>query len=355
MRRLWIFVAGLMPFVLMAQGFTSQPPSPTSLLPQCDSGEIKRNCTGNYQWPDGAEYVGEFRDGKPDGIGTITLPNGNKFNGEYRDGRLNGRGMFTSSDGTTYIGEYRDGKRDGWGKQFFPDGRVIEGSIRGGRLDGWAKISLRDGRYVVGEFREDRPNGRVELIGSDGRTFQGEVREGRPNGEGVEILSDGTVRSGRWENGSLVQSYHIPRDRFSSISQEYERLRSEQVNRSDSQYQERERMRDAARIQIAAIERQRIAQESAAVRSQQVERARGSGPSLDEILKLQQIVGNAFGGRQRGNPSSQSRDQMSCTQNGWLLQCSRGREQVSCTRNGWLVQCSDGSSCTANGNLITCN
>ena len=82
---------------------------------------------------------------------------------------------------------------------------------------------------------------------------------------------------------------------------------------------------------------------------------RSTDLTLDEILKLQQIVNNAFGSRQSRLTTSTSREQLSCTQNGWLLQCNRGREQVSCTRNGWLIQCNDGTSCNINGNVVTCN
>ena len=58
--------------------------------------------------------------------------------------------------------------------------------------------------------------------------------------------------------------------------------------------------------------------------------------------------------RPRSNPTP-SREQLSCTQNGWLLECNRGRRQLSCTRNGGLIECSDGSFCQINGNVITCN
>jgi hypothetical protein len=81
----------------------------------------------------------------------------------------------------------------------------------------------------------------------------------------------------------------------------------------------------------------------------------GNSLSSDDIIKMQQIVNNAFGNRQRSTSPSASAQQLSCTQNGWLLQCNRGREQVSCTRNGWLIQCNDGTSCNINGNAVTCN
>lgn len=42
--------------------------------------------------PDGRKYVGEFKDGKPDGRGTNVLPDGSKYVGEFKDGKGNGQG-----------------------------------------------------------------------------------------------------------------------------------------------------------------------------------------------------------------------------------------------------------------------
>jgi hypothetical protein len=92
-----------------------------------------------------------------------------------------------------------------------------------------------------------------------------------------------------------------------------------------------------------------------ALRNESASSVKSPNLSLDDILKLQQIVNNAFPSGRRGSNPAPARDQLSCTQNGWLLECSRGRQQISCTRNGSLIQCTDGTSCQANGNLITCN
>jgi len=36
-------------------------------------------------FPDGATYVGEFKDGKRNGQGSFTLPDGEKLSGEWKD------------------------------------------------------------------------------------------------------------------------------------------------------------------------------------------------------------------------------------------------------------------------------
>ena len=41
---------------------------------------------------DGGKYVGEFRDGKLHGQGTMTRPDGGKHEGAFRDGFFLGKG-----------------------------------------------------------------------------------------------------------------------------------------------------------------------------------------------------------------------------------------------------------------------
>ena len=81
-------------------------------------GEIKNgkpNGHGTLTKPEGSKYVGEFKDGKYHGQGTLTLTNGTRYEGEWKDGFVNGQGTFTWSDGRKYLGEYKDGKEHGQG------------------------------------------------------------------------------------------------------------------------------------------------------------------------------------------------------------------------------------------------
>ena len=67
-----------------------------SLLPPCPTNKMAfwTDCQGAYTHPDGEEYVGEFRDGKPNGQGTHTYSDGRKYIGEWRNGNFNGQGIF---------------------------------------------------------------------------------------------------------------------------------------------------------------------------------------------------------------------------------------------------------------------
>ena len=85
---------------------------------------------GEWGWyKDGDEkknykYVGEIKNGKPNGQGKWTLPYGNKYEGEWKDGEKHGRGSYTWSNGRKYIGEWKDGEI--WkGTHFDKDGNII--------------------------------------------------------------------------------------------------------------------------------------------------------------------------------------------------------------------------------------
>jgi len=45
------------------------------------------------------KYVGEYKDGKRNGQGTITWSDGKNYVGEFKDGKFNGHGKLTWSDG----------------------------------------------------------------------------------------------------------------------------------------------------------------------------------------------------------------------------------------------------------------
>ena len=84
----------------------------TIALPACPSDPTKRyhNCLGTWIAPTGDKYVGEIKDGKPNGQGTVNFTDGDKYVGEFRGGEIHGQGTFTFADGRSYEGEFKDGQ-----------------------------------------------------------------------------------------------------------------------------------------------------------------------------------------------------------------------------------------------------
>ncbi len=78
-------------------------------LPKCpdDITVVRNNCLGTFVSSGGAKYVGEFRDDKFNGKGTLYAPNGSvRYVGEFQDGKFNGQGTFTYANGK-YVGQFQ--------------------------------------------------------------------------------------------------------------------------------------------------------------------------------------------------------------------------------------------------------
>ena len=57
--------------------------------------------------PDGGNYVGESKNGEPNGQGTMTLSDGGNYVGEFKDGKPNGQGTMPYLMGQSIQGNGR--------------------------------------------------------------------------------------------------------------------------------------------------------------------------------------------------------------------------------------------------------
>ena len=76
------------------------------------------------------KYVGEYKDGKPNGQGTLTLSDGTKYVGEFKDEEFHGKGTLTRPDGGKYVGEFKEGKRHGQGTKTWSNGDKYVGEYK---------------------------------------------------------------------------------------------------------------------------------------------------------------------------------------------------------------------------------
>lgn len=128
---------------------------------EADTGD---NVTKNFS--DGV-YVGEIKDGKRTGNGTMTYYNGNEYAGGWKDDIPNGEGVFTWANGDIYEGNFDSGKMSGQGKRTtkYSNGEtsVIEGTFTDGIASGQIKMTytFTDGTSFVyeGEYQNDNLNG----------------------------------------------------------------------------------------------------------------------------------------------------------------------------------------------------
>jgi hypothetical protein len=126
-------------------------------LANCPKSGFFNNCFGERIEASGDKYVGEFRDGKFNGQGTMTRSNGGKYVGEFRDGYFNGQGTeFYSSDGSTYAGDFKGGRPHGNGTWTAPNSSGGEdeyvGEFNNGSMTGQGTYTYASGEVEVGIF-----------------------------------------------------------------------------------------------------------------------------------------------------------------------------------------------------------
>lgn len=116
----------------------------------CQNGQGTMILPDIYGNPGGFKYVGEFKNGKYNGQGTLTWPDGSQYVGHWKDGKENGQGTITDRYGVKYVGQFRNDFYNGQGTMTWPDGRKFTGQFKDGKPIGQGTMTYPDGR------KEDR-------------------------------------------------------------------------------------------------------------------------------------------------------------------------------------------------------
>lgn len=110
---------------------------------------------------------------KVPGFITHTWPNGDKYEGQMLHEQMHGRGIFTCAQGYVYTGEFRNGKPNGLGKLVYDNGDKYEGSFLNDMLHGQGIYSYANGDCYRGEFMNDLPHGHGVYVLANGNIYSG--------------------------------------------------------------------------------------------------------------------------------------------------------------------------------------
>ncbi len=101
------------------------------------SGCIMGNCTngiGVYNYEDGSQYKGVFKNGEIHDFGILNYKNGDVYIGQYYNGKMSGIGEYIWGENYYYLGEYYNGKRDGVGVMHYNKTSFEAGIWKNGNL-----------------------------------------------------------------------------------------------------------------------------------------------------------------------------------------------------------------------------
>jgi hypothetical protein len=170
-------------------------------------------------------YVGEGKDGKRHGQGTVTYSNGKKYVGEFKEGKRHGKGTLTYTKKekhkvtAKYEGEWKNGKKDGQGKFLYNMGETYEGGFKNGKRHGQGTWKHPNGRKYVGGYKNGRWHGKGVSTALDGQRwftfYEGEFVKGKRHGQGklvvTKIDDDGTLLGkwglGKWKGLTVIGEF----------------------------------------------------------------------------------------------------------------------------------------------------
>ena len=176
------------------------------------------------------EYVGQFVDGVPHGVGTCSYASGAVYEGQWRRGLRHGEGELRDENGSVYRGGFEGGVCAGQGAWHYADGSVYRGpmvcglrhgkgvyrSAEGATYDGdWdggvrcgsgAQRSADGLTMYSGEWLDDARHGKGRLVVRESErtmrqtAFEGEWRHNVRHGYGKLAWPSGDTYEGQWQN-----------------------------------------------------------------------------------------------------------------------------------------------------------
>ncbi len=104
----------------------------------------------------------------------------------------------------TYVGDVKDGKPNGWGTQYWSTGQITRGQFKDGALYGAGEITQAEGSHKVGTYENSKLEGAGLALLSDGRVYKGQYSGDQAQGMGAVYRADGSlVAKGQYEKNSL--------------------------------------------------------------------------------------------------------------------------------------------------------
>jgi hypothetical protein len=157
----------------------------------------------------GVVYEGGYKDGKRHGQGHYVFATGAKVEGTFQRGVLV-HGEYSFPNGDSYVGDFKDDKFDGQGEWTGSNGDRYKGAWKAGMRHGQGEAELKQGDSYVGEFLHDAIHGLGKYRFANGDLFNGQFSQGFIHGLGeYTFQASGKVLLGEFAQGKLIKSSAI--------------------------------------------------------------------------------------------------------------------------------------------------
>lgn len=157
----------------------------------------------------GNVYVGEHKDGKPHGIGTMRFPSDDKsgrksYKGEWRNGLCHGEGAMVYVNGM-YDGKFSMGVRKGAGIYYFHDGGRYDGDWENDKRNGVGRIYYANSdsgnrMYFEGYWENDARTGSGTMVYRNDDKEIANYQNDERNGFATYYILGGGYQQGAYVN-----------------------------------------------------------------------------------------------------------------------------------------------------------
>ncbi|GAA4350055.1 hypothetical protein GCM10023185_07370 [Hymenobacter saemangeumensis] len=174
---------------------------------QCLKGDCQ-NGQGTFDFGY-ATYTGQFKNGKPEGQGTMDYGGGESFRGAFVNGQEHGAGTFTKNGQQTAV-YYKSGQRQSTAPPVAVGGNIrVEGCQSGDCYNGRGVQLQASGARYEGQFRNGQAEGQGTVTFPSGQHFSGTFAYGHPH-EGTFTYADGIKYVGTYDDaGRELNGYYV--------------------------------------------------------------------------------------------------------------------------------------------------
>ena len=170
--------------------------------------DINREGYGKYIRKNKSYYIGQWQNDYEHGKGAIyseIYSNNNYiiYEGDFKEGKPNGIGKCVYDNGNYYIGEFLNGIRHGKGTIYYKNNNIkYEGDFVEDRVEGNGKYIWENGEYYIGQFFNNLRHGKgIEYYNNNNIEYDGDFVMNKYEGNGKFYWKNWNYYVGQWLNG----------------------------------------------------------------------------------------------------------------------------------------------------------
>jgi hypothetical protein len=160
---------------------------------------------GEFTWPNGDKYTGDFVDGRSrQGKGKMEYANGDVYDGEWNLADRCGQGRMAYENGDVYDGQWFDSQHSGQGTMVFADSTTYTGAWKFHLRTDQGEQSWPNGDRYDGQWLNDLHDGFGKTYYKNGDRHEGTWRQGTKHGSGRYWWANRESEAQHYNMGEMV-------------------------------------------------------------------------------------------------------------------------------------------------------